>query len=260
MSIEDAAGSKSMITKSMEVLELLANHFNGLTLQEMVTVLNYPKSSVYKIVTTLHELNYLGKELGSSRYYLSRKLLGLGLSAVSSYDIIEKSKENMKQLRDQIGESVMIGTLLDKEAILLDQFQGNIDFVFILKQGMRFSLYSTAPGKVLLAFLPKREQEVKLEMIELDPINEYTITDKSSLKKELDKIIKDGYAADINETVKGVHCVAAPIFDENKRVIACVWTSGPAGRLPEEDIPKLAQKIISCCKEISNNIGYAHKK
>ncbi|MCF0065658.1 biotin/lipoyl-binding protein [Dyadobacter chenwenxiniae] len=62
-------------------------------------------------------------------------------------------------------------------------------------------------------------------------MNEYTITDKSSLKKELDKIVEDGYAADINETVKGVHCVAAPIFDENNKVIACVWTSGPAGRL-----------------------------
>lgn len=253
----DATGNKSMIIKSMEVLELLADYFSGLTLQEIVMLLNYPKSSIYKIVTTLHELNYLGKELGSSRYYLSRKLLGLGLSAVSSYDIIEKSKGNMKQLRDQIGESVMIGTLLDKEAILLDQFQGNIDFVFILKQGMRFSLHSTAPGKVLLAFLPKKEQEAKLEIISLDPINEYTIADRSSLKKELDKIVQDGYAADINETVKGVHCVAAPIFDENNRVIACVWTSGPAGRLPQEDIPQLAKKIVGCCMAISYNIGYA---
>jgi len=249
-----------MIARSMEVLELLADHINGLTLQEIVGSLNYPKSSVYKIITTLHDLNYLGRELGSSRYYLSRKLLGLGLSAVSSYDIIEKSKENMKQLRDNIGESVMIGTILEKEVILLDQFQGNIDFVFILKQGMRFSLHSTAPGKVLLAFLPKREQESKLESIELDAINEYTITDKSALKYELEKIVAEGYAADVNETVKGVHCIAAPIFDETGRAIACVWTSGPAGRLPEEIIPDVASQIMECGMAISYNIGYRKTK
>jgi len=249
-----------MIAKSMEVLELLADHLNGLSLQEMVGLLHYPKSSVYKIVTTLHDLNYLGRELGSSRYYLSRKLLGLGLSAVSSYDIIEKSKENMKQLRDEIGESIMIGTILDKEVILLDQFQGTIDFVFILKQGMRFSLHSTAPGKVLLAFLPEKEREIKLESIELDAVNEYTITDKSALKKELDKIVAEGYAADVNETVKGVHCIAAPILDENSRAIACVWTSGPAGRLPEEIIPAIARKIMDCGMAISYNIGYRKTK
>ncbi|GAA4316986.1 IclR family transcriptional regulator [Mucilaginibacter gynuensis] len=254
------ANNGSMIAKSMEVLELLAAHPTGLTLQEMVSLLKYPKSSVYKIASTLYGLNYLGKELDSLKYYLSRKLLMLGLSAVSGYDIIERSKEHMIRLRDEIGESIMIGTLLDKEAILLHQYQGTIDFVFLLKQGMRFSLHSTAPGKVLLAFLPPKEQKDKIDNIELDEINEYTITDKDVLRKELAKIVHDGYAADINETVMGVHCVAAPIFDETNNVIACVWTSGPAGRLPEENIPHIARQIVNCAMAISYNIGYKKQK
>ncbi|MBS5979506.1 MAG: helix-turn-helix domain-containing protein, partial [Dysgonomonas mossii] len=89
----------SMITKSMELLELLSEHPQGLTLQEIVGLLDYPKSSIYKIATNLLEIGYIGREPGNFRYFLSRKLLLLGLKAVSSYDIIEMSEEYMKRLR-----------------------------------------------------------------------------------------------------------------------------------------------------------------
>lgn len=246
----------SMITKSFEVLELLSKSPHGLTLQEIITELRYPKSSLYKIVTNLQELGYLGREVDSSRYFLSRKLLTLGVTAFNSSNIIERSKEYMKLLRDEVGESVMIGTLIDDEVVLLEQKTGSLDFVFTLKQGMKFNLYSTAPGKVILAFLDKSKQNEIVDNLQLDAINEYTITDKEQLKQELEAIRKNGYAADINETVEGVHCIAAPIWDETKNAIACVWTSGPAGRLPKKNIEAIARRIIECGLSISYNIGY----
>lgn len=246
----------SMITKSFEVLELLSKNPYGLTLQEIVTQLQYPKSSLYKIVSNLQDLGYLGREVDSSRYFLSRKLLTLGVTAFNSSNIIERSKEYMKLLRDEVGESVMIGTLIDDEVVLLEQMTGSLDFVFTLKQGMKFNLYSTAPGKVILAFLDNERQQEILEKLQLEAINEYTITDKSLLKEELDTIRRKGYAADINETVEGVHCIAAPIWDECKNAIACVWTSGPAGRLPKKNIEAIALRIVECGVSISRNIGY----
>jgi DNA-binding IclR family transcriptional regulator len=246
----------SMITKSFEVLELLSKNPYGLTLQEIVTQLQYPKSSLYKIVSNLQELGYLGREMDSSRYFLSRKLLTLGVTAFNSSNIIERSKEYMKLLRDEVGESVMIGTLIDDEVVLLEQLTGSLDFVFTLKQGMKFNLYSTAPGKVILAFLDKSKQNEIVDNLQLEAINEYTITDKMLLKQELEIIRQQGYAADINETVEGVHCIAAPIWDETKNAIACVWTSGPAGRLPKKSIETIAQQIIQCGLSISHNIGY----
>lgn len=175
----------------------------------------------------------------------------MGLKAVSSYDIIERSEEFMIRLRDEVGESVMIGALLDKEVILIKQIQGSHDFVFALKDGMRFNLYSTAPGKVLLAYMKPRKQRFKLAAIH--EINE---SRKKQLKEELDRIVKDGYALDLNETVEGVHCIGAPIFDETGEAIACIWTSGPAGRLPGVKIKEIALLVRQAGREISRNIGY----
>lgn len=249
----------SMITKSMELLELLSQYPKGLTLQEIVGLQGYPKSSVFKIANNLFDLGYIGREPDSLRYFLSRKLLLLGLTAVSSYDIIEMSEEYMRRLRDRVGESVMIGTLIDSEVVLLKQVQGCLDFVFTLQQGMRFNLHSTAPGKVLLAFMSENKQRERIAEIKLEVLNEYTITEKGQLKRELDKIVADGYALDLNETVEGVHCVAAPIFDEKGNAIACIWTSGPMGRLPKKKIEGIGLMVKETGLEISRNIGYNHK-
>lgn len=246
----------SMITKSFEVLELLSKNPYGLTVQEVVVQLSYPKSSIYKIISNLQELGYVGREMDSSRFFLSRKLLKLGITAFNTSNIIERSKEYMKLLRDEVGESVMIGTLIDDEVVLLEQMTGSLDFVFTLKQGMKFNLYSTAPGKVILAFLGKEKQKDILDNLQLEAINEFTITNKELFKQELDVIRQKGYAADINETVEGVHCIAAPIWNETKNAIACVWTSGPAGRLLEKNMEAVAQQIIECGLSISRNIGY----
>lgn len=246
----------SMITKTMALLELLSKHPKGLSLQEIVNIVDYPKSSVHKILSNMFELGYIGREPDNLKYFLSRKLLLLGLSAVSSHDIIDKSEDYMKQLRDKIGESVMIGTLVDTEVVLLKQVQGNLDFVFILQQGMRFNLHSTAPGKVLLAFMSENQQRKKIAEIELEALNEHTITEKQLLKTELDRIVLDGYALDLNETVKGVHCIAAPIFDEKGNAIACIWTSGPEGRITKDKISEIAFLTRNAGLDISGNIGY----
>lgn len=249
----DVKYSVPMVAKAMELLEILSVHPNGLSLQEMVQLLNYPKTTVYKMACTLWEKGYLGRDKTERTFYLSKKLLQLGLASLDERSILEQSVEHMKNLRDELKESVMLGTIINNEVVLLKQVVGSYDFVFTLKQGMKFNLFSTAPGKVLLAY---QTTEELLENVEFYPINNKTISRRSVLEKELKQIRKQGYAADLEETMKGVHCVAAPIFNMDKEAIACVWISGPSGRLLLDDIQKKALQIIECANKISRNIGY----
>lgn len=238
------------------MMELIANEPKGLSLQELTDLLQYAKSSTYKIVTNLVDEGYVWRNSDNMKYFLSRKLLQIGLKALSSFDIIKLSTEPMTNLRNLVGESVMIGALTNNEVVLLNQVRGNLDFVFTLQDGMRFNLYSTAPGKALFAFMPANDRRVVLEQIDLKAANQFTITSKERLEEELNKIVERGFAQDLNETVEGVHCIAAPIFDESGSAVACVWTSGPAGRLPIERVGQVAQWVQDAALVISKHIGY----
>ena len=56
-----------------------------------------------------------------------------------------------------------------------------------------------------------------------------------------------------NLTVKDV------MHDEKGNAIACIWTSGPAGRLPKEKVKHIGLQIRDTGLEISRNIGYNRK-
>ena len=54
----------------------------------------------------------------------------------------------------------------------------------------------------------------------------------------------------------GVNCIGAPIFNQYGEVIACVWMSGPKGRMPLERFPELAEQVCKCARSISEKMGY----
>ena len=167
-----------MLEKGMGVLELLADYHSGLTIQEMCSHLSYPKTTIYRLANTLLEMGYLGKDEDTNHFFLSRKLFRLGLAALGESNILERAIEPMRRLRDEVKESVMIGTLVGNEAILLDQVLGSHDFTFILKSGTHLCLHASAPGKVLLAYQTDKVRDELIASMEMTRFNENTITDK----------------------------------------------------------------------------------
>ncbi len=240
----------------MELLEILANHHAGLTIQDMCVLLKYPKTTVYRIATTLSELGYLGKNEESNRFFLSRKIFRLGLAALGEANILERAIEPMKRLRDEVKESVMLGTLVGSDVVLLEQVLGSHDFTFMLKTGAHLCPYASAPGKVLLAYQTDRVRDELLKNMELVSFNENTIVNKQQLLNELWRVKEKGYGVDIEEEIAGVHCLGAPVFNPSGEIIACVWISGPKGRMPSELFPELSRKVCTCAEIISGKLGY----
>ncbi len=57
-----------ILEKGMQVIELIAQHQKGLTVQELVNSLEHSKTSIYRIVCSLEEMGYLRKSLESNSF------------------------------------------------------------------------------------------------------------------------------------------------------------------------------------------------
>lgn len=245
-----------MLIKGMELLEELSNYHRGLTLQEMSQELGYPKTTVFRLANTLQDLGYLGKDADNNRFFLSRKLFKLGILALGETNIVERSIEPMTRLRDEVKESIMLGTLVGSEVVLLEQVLGSHAFTFILKSGTSICLHASAPGKVLMAFQsPDRQREI-LDQIDFFPFNNNTIISKHRYLQELEQVKKLGYGTDVEEEIIGVHCIGAPIRNQYGDAVACVWMAGPKGRMPLSGFTVLSEKVKTCAHQISLKLGY----
>lgn len=243
------------IEKAIAIIELLAASKNGLTLQELIEQTGLAKTSVFRILNTYVNHGYLYKEANNC-FRLTKKFLILGLSSTGSESLIEKSLGIMRSLKDEINETVLLGTLVDDKIVMLEQVIGNHPFTFYLKPGKKIDLHISAPGKAYLAFCDAQERDNLIDDLEMKQYSKNTITDKEVLKKQLKTINQQGYAIDFAEELEGVHCVSAPIFSSNNQPIALLWTTGPSSRLLESHFEEYGQILNKYALQISQKLGY----
>jgi IclR family KDG regulon transcriptional repressor len=79
----------------------------------------------------------------------------------------------------------------------------------------------------------------------------HTITNAETLIAELECVRLRGYAMDREETMEGLCCVGAPIFDELGRAVAAISISGPAFRFNADKIETLAETLRNVTRELT---------
>ncbi|WP_338394305.1 IclR family transcriptional regulator [Fulvitalea axinellae] len=248
------------LTKAVQVINFLTNQPAGATVQELTDSLDVAKTTIFRICYTLkHEGFFLQDDI-TGKFSLSRKFLQVGLASIGEESLMAKALPVMERIRDEFHETVLLGVLMNNEVSLMDQVMGDHPFTFFLKPRRSFVLHASAPGKVFLANLPEERYEDLVNGLTLTKFNERTLCTKETLFPELHRIKEQGYSVDRAEEIDGVHCVASPIHNQHGQVIAVIWMTGPAFRIPESDFPKIGEFMKAECQKLSEKLGYTEKK
>jgi DNA-binding IclR family transcriptional regulator len=244
------------LERGLEIMELLAEHSPGLSIQEIKNKLGLSQTTVFRITQSLLQSGYLGRNEESKQFYLTRKMLTVGFRSINEHDLLGLSLPRMRELRDEVKETVFLGIMGDKEGIFIEQALGTHPFKFMLTPGNRFPYYCSAPGKAMLAFLPEKECLAIVDKIDFQAFNKNTISSKKQFIKELKDVRKCGYALDREEQLQGVVCVGAPIFNYQGLPIASIWTSGPVERLNADNWSEQGKLIMEYAAKISSDMGH----
>ena len=223
-----------VIDRMMEVLTQLERRDNGATIRDLVTQLQLPRTTIYRILNTL-QLHDMVRRDDSGAYQLGRRLLGLAshvaAGASGALDLAAIAQPHLEQLAAKLGESCKL-SVVDREGVLvLGAVQGRRDYALAVTAGQRIALHAGAASKLLLAHLPPPEQAARLAA----PLVAYTgktITDPERLTAELARIKRLGWAQDKGETAPSIQAFAAPVFDRSGAMVAAVSVPFLAGTEP----------------------------
>ena len=108
-----------MLEKAFEVLELISNTHEELSLSEISQKLDIPKTTVFRIMTTLQKWGYVEKSLEQETFRLGKILIKMGKQAASDLDIKEISLPYLDELAKETGESANLGILYQEEVLTL---------------------------------------------------------------------------------------------------------------------------------------------
>lgn len=244
------------LEKGLAIIELLSSSTKGLTMQDVISTTDVTSTTAYRILSTLLRLDYVVYNESGKTYKLSRKLLRLGYQTVGEHDVLETILPSLRVLRDKVKESVFFGVLGEEKGVFIEQAQSVYPFKFVLEAGASFDLHNSAPGKALLAYSSPIIRESFLNKMHFERCTKNTIITRNAYIKELEKVREKGYAVDIEESLIGVVCVGAPIFDFESKPVGAIWISGPNSRLNEDVFESVIKNLLETTSELSRQLGY----
>ena len=248
-----------VLNKSFSILEILLKQGSSMNMTEFSEKLGFYPSTIHRILDTLKHLGYVEQDPHTQKYQLGLKALELGMAKLHQMDLVREATPYLKELVDQCNETVHLGVLKEGEVLYLAKEESSQTIRMISYVGKRAPLHCTSLGKVLLAYLSEKERKKILGEKVLPRLTENTITDKSKLKKELDKVRKQGFALDLEEHEKDVCCIAAPIRNYQGKIIAAISISSPIYRIDIKKKNYLKKALIRISKKISERLGYNKK-
>jgi IclR family KDG regulon transcriptional repressor len=213
-------------------------------------------STTGRLMAALKKLGILNQDPETLAYMMGSKVLAwAGIYTVTS-DVRALALPVMVRLQDKTHETISLYVMEGNDRVCVERLESTETVRIVARIGRRIPLYAGSAGKVFLAFLPEARRNEILAEIELVPMTRRTITDLDELKANLLRIQKQGYAVSKGEWVLEASGVAAPIFDQFKRIIAALTISGPSQRFTEEKIHEIAALVKPAAEEISQELGY----
>ena len=235
-------------------MELLVTK-NEFQVSQLCRLLKTPKTTVHRMLLTLESLGYVQQNPQTLGYIASIKIFHLGGQVVQNLNFVEIAKPLMIELSRKTGEATNLGILHNIDTICIDKVESKQHLKLDQPIGSTAKAYQTAMGKAILAYLPDEERAQLFSKHGISPSTSKSLKTVSAIEKDLQRIRERGYSVDNEESVIGVRCVGAPIFDHNSKVIVGMSISGPAFRIQRKNIESLAKLVTEAAASISNRLG-----
>ncbi len=242
------------LDRGLAILEALDARSVGMTISELSRGIGSPKNSTARLVQTLMARGYVERDEATMIIRLTGKLLRLGHPRVSRVSLVECALEPMRALRDAVGETVQLGIPIGDEGVIIEQVESTQAVRICAEIGLRFPLHNNAPGKVLLAFQQPKACVRAALRLKLKRFTRRTITTREALRLECDRVLKQGFGTDWGEADEGIHCVAVPVFERPDHLLAAVWVSSVAGRMPKGRFSAVAVEVMKAAREIERRL------
>lgn len=246
----------SSVMKVFGILQALGEEReNGIT--ELSQRVMMSKSTVYRFLQTMKTLGYVSQEGESEKYALTMKLFELGAKALQNVDLIRSADIQMREISRQTREAIHLGALEEDSIVYIHKIDSLYNLRMYSRIGRRNPLYSTAIGKVLLAWRNYDEVREILADVEFVLSTQKTLNGVDELLTALDRVRSQGYGEDNEEQEEGIRCIAVPVFDRFGVVIAGLSISFPTIRFAEEHKASYVAMLHRAAKTISAQQGYA---
>jgi DNA-binding IclR family transcriptional regulator len=240
-----------MVGKALGLLVLLGDEPRGASAAELSRRAELPFSTTYRLLGSLTRDGFVDYEPDGRRYHLGLRVFQLGQRVSNHHGFAGTALPILRRVTEKTGEATILSVRDGNHHLTVNKVDGPQTFRVTSDPGHLGALHTTSVGKALVAFAEESERKRLVEELELEPLTEFSITDRDAFRAEIDHVRRQGYAVMDEENELGMRAVAVPVFNAQGHAFASLATAVPVFRLSMEDLVALVPVLQEAAAELS---------
>lgn len=239
------------LEKMLGILNLFEDPHLEWSIDDLISELGYPRSTLYRYVKTLVKAGLLLSH-GDASVTLGPRVVELDYEIRNSDPLIRHGAGPMASLVTEIPGVALLCRIYRDRVLCIHQESSTDSFISGYVRGRAMPLVRGAASRIILAHLPtsklKRLHKGNHEFVELGLGESF-----AEVQSQLRKIRRDGYCIASGEVMPGVCGIAAPIFEQSK-IVGSISISIAEEDPPADRVRPVVDKIVALAR-ILNDLG-----
>jgi DNA-binding IclR family transcriptional regulator len=221
-----ATYSNTSLQRGMAILGVLGESAEPQTLTEIATAVGLARSTTFRLLAVLQDLDFVLKNSGDGTYSLGFNAYRLGQTAHAVEAIVRDARPFIRKLAYDLGLTTYLGALEGSQILICHVIEPPDAIKSPVSERMRIDAHAVSCGKALLA--TRRADEVAA-YFSAHPLRRYTgktLTGYESLRQELLNVARRGHASEHGELREGIESLAVAVPSHLDRPILALTTVG----------------------------------
>lgn len=239
------------LSKGLRLLLELRRASKPLRLSDISRAMELNKATTLRLLSTLEQLAFVQRNSEDRTYRIGPSAFYVG-NGFFSGSKREQIRQIMRRLVTELRHTVTLG-VLDSASVLFVERVDGIDRVKVTVDiGSRLPAYASATGKVLLAGLSDEEIKRRFASKNFRRFTPRTIPSLTALLAEIRTIRSQGFAANDEESDKGLFAISVPVPSASGRPAAALGAAYPIGFVDSA----LKTSVLRTLRLYAEEIGY----
>lgn len=246
------------LERGLRVLCEFSRENRTLSAPELARRFNLPRSTVFRLLTTLESMGFLEKAEGGRDYRLGLAVLRLGFEYLASLELTQLGTPLLQRLCEELRTPCNLVVRDGRSIVYVAKVAPPTPFASSVTVGTRLPAHATVFGRILLEDLnlPQLRALYPEERLEtFSPSTPKTVTELFDL---VQAGRARGYVLDEGFFESNISTVAAPVRDQGGRIVAALGATITSGRIEEARMEEMVQRVRGAANALSGLLDSSH--
>ncbi len=246
------------LAQGLSVLALFSRETPVLAAPEIAQRLSLPRTTVFRLLHTLHLMGYLKRCEDERSFSLGPAILNRGFTYLSSLDIVEIAQPILQKLRDETGMSAHLAVRDGREIVYVARVAARTTVASTVQIGTRFPVHATVMGRMILCEFTDQALAELFPDDALPAFSEQTPATRADLQVMLAQDRARGFVISQSFFERGVSSIAAPVRDGAGAIVAAINVTSVDSYVPVEEMQgALKDAVLAASFELTRWLSAA---